>query len=180
MKTFRIITVLLIYSNLYSQGVIDSSAVKFKAALLTVSEYGIASKEQILKDIESQKITFLKTKYKSFVFLEVDFSQPYRTSDNSRLTLNRNCRYYIAFNIVKKKFYKLGGFDDIDIDDFIKDLELIESINISDWEDKNLVERINVACLYNYFYLNKRQRLKQGYKCFENCSNKTKTFYIEN
>lgn len=61
---------LLYFSQLYSQEnvVIDSTAVIFKAKLFTVSEYGIASRENILRDIENQKVIFLKTKYKTFFF----------------------------------------------------------------------------------------------------------------
>ena len=38
----------------------DSSAIMFKAQLMTISEYGIGNKEQIIKDLTSQKTKFLK------------------------------------------------------------------------------------------------------------------------
>ena len=172
---------LLHCSQLFCQKVeaIDSTSIIFKANLFTISEYGIASKENILKDIENQKVNFLNTKYKSFSFLKIEFSQPYRTSDTSSLTLDRSCSYYLAFNITKKRFYKLGGFDNIDIDDFINDLELQEGINIIDWANRNEIAEINIDCLYDYFMLNKKQRLKRKFTCFECCSQNTKTYYIE-
>jgi hypothetical protein len=159
--------------------VIDSAAVVFKANLFTVSEYGIASRETILRDIESQEVIFLKTKYKTFSFLKIDFSQPYRSSDNARSTLVRNCFYYIAFNKIKNKFYRLGGFDALDIEDFIKDLESQEGVNVVDWENGNEVEGIAIECFYEYIHLNKKKRSKKKFTCFECCSENTRTYYIE-
>ncbi len=182
MKICTLLWLLIYCSQSFCQKMetIDSTSVIFKANLFTTSEYGIASKENILKDIESQKVIFLKTKYKSFSFLKIEFSQPYRTSDISSLTLNRSCSYYLAFNIIKKRFYKLGGFDNLDIDDFINDLELQEGTNTIDWVNRDEIAEINIDRLYDYFKLNKKQRLKRKFSCFECCSQNTKTYYIEN
>lgn len=111
--------------------------------------------------------------------MKIKFSQPYRTSDNSELTLDRNCFFYIAFNIIKMKFYRLGGFDSVNIDDFIKDLESQEGVNVIDWVNGNEIEEIDMDCLYEYFYLSKKKRLKQKFTCFESCSENTRTYYIE-
>lgn len=156
---------------------IDSSAIKFKANLFTLSEFGIASKEQILSDIENQEVSFLKTFYKEFYFLKVKFSQPYRRSNKSITTLIRNCTYYLAFNNRDKKFYRLGGFDMIDIDEFIEDLEDVEVLLTN--FNGNEIEEIDIDCLYKYHKLSKKQRLKKGFKCFKNCRQDTKTAYIE-
>lgn len=158
---------------------IDSCAIKFKANLLTVSEYGIASKQTILNDIESQEVEFLKTKYKNFFFLRIRFSQPYRTSESGFQTLDRDCYYYIAYNIRDKKFYRLGGFDSIDIDSFINDLQSLESNNIIDWEERNEIQEIDIDCLFDYYNLSPKKRLKRKFKCFENCSENTRMNYRE-
>lgn len=168
------------YINIYCQNVqIDSTSIKFKAALFTLSEYGIASKGQILKDIENQETIFLKTKYKHFLFLRIKFSQPYRLSDLSENTFIRDCYYYIAFNKKNKKFYRIGGFDNLNIEDFIQDLDSVENDYLIDWNDRNEIEGIDIDCLYNYAKLSKKEKFKKGFTCFENCSNITRLYYIE-
>lgn len=181
MNIYKLSIFLLFSFHVYCQRMpsVDSTSIAFKASLFTVSKYGIASKEKILQDVENQKVRFLKTKYKSFLFIKIEFSQPYRTSDKTRSTLTQNCNYYLAFNILEKRFYKLGGFDDVDIDDFINDLESQEGINLIDWVNRNEIEEIDIDCLYSYYKLNKKQRVKQNFTCFESCSQKIKTYYIE-
>lgn len=177
MKKVIIFTTLLFCLSIgFSQGIdTDTTAVAFKAKLLTISEYGIADKNQILKDIENQKITFLKTKYQSFIFMKVDFAQPYRLPTGSTQTLKRDCSYYIAFNLSNSIFYKLGGFDTIDIDSFFEALEVNESGIFKDIAEGNEVEGIDIYCLHEYYLMNKKKRLKKGFTCLDNCSEKTET-----
>lgn len=159
---------------------VDSTLIKFKATLFTLSEYGIANKEQILKDVENQEIIFLRTKYKHFVFLKIKFSQPYRLGrGSSENTFIRDCYYYVAFNNRDKKFYRIGGFDNLNIDDFINDLDSVEKDYTIDWNDRNEIEGIDIDCLYNYAKLSKKEKLKKGFTCFENCSNVTRLYYVE-
>ncbi|MNK08446.1 hypothetical protein D3C87_263840 [compost metagenome] len=169
------------YVNTYCQNdVVDSTSIIFKAALFTLSEYGVANKEQILKDVENQEIAFLRTKYKHFIFLRIKFLQPYRLGEGlSENTLIRDCYYYVAFNNKDKKFYRIGGFDNLNIDDFIHDLDSVEKDYILDWNNRNEIEGIDIDCLYNYAKLNKKERLKKGFTCFENCTSVTKLFYTE-
>ncbi|GGB73309.1 hypothetical protein GCM10007424_11510 [Flavobacterium suaedae] len=173
------IVIFYITNSLYSQTQsVDSVSIAFKAKLFTVSEYGIANKEQILLDIESQEAKFLKTVYKNFFFLKIKFSQPYRNSNISVRTLNRKCYYYIAFNIIENRFYRLGGFNSLDVIDFISDLGNIENINIENW-NKDLVQEIDIDCLYEYYYLDDKKRFKKKFLCFPNCNENTKTYYME-
>ena len=154
----------------------DSVSIAFKAKLFTVSEYGIADKNQIIKDIESQGVTFLKTKYDNFVFMKIDFSQPYRLPNNHTQTLYRDCSYYIAFNVSNSMFYRLGGFDKIDIDSFFEDLKASEGIIFKDFgATSNEIEDIDIHCLYNYYSMKKKKRRKKGFNCLVNCSKKTET-----
>lgn len=157
---------------------IDTSAIGFKAKLFTVSEYGISNKNQILKDIEEQEITFLKTQYENFIFMKVDFAQPYRLPQDHTQTLKRDCSYYIAFNTIDSRYYRLGGFDNLDIDSFFKDLELRESTVFKDIAEGKEIEGIDVYCLHEYYKMNKKKRLKKGFKCLDNCSQKTETKII--
>lgn len=157
---------------------IDTLAISFKAKLFTTSEYGISDKEQILKDIENQKIQFLKTQYENFVFMKVDFAQPYRIPQESTQTLNRDCSYYIAFNVTNSIFYRLGGFDKIDIDSFFEALEVNESGIFKDIVEGKEIEGIDIYCLHEYYKMSKKKRLRKGFKCLDNCSQKTETTII--
>lgn len=177
-KTF-ILSVLLytLNCNCYSQNAIDSTAIAFKAKLFTVSEYGSATKEKILTDIEEQRIKFLKTSYKSFIFMKISFSQPYRLNDSTQTTLIRNCFYYLAFNKISSRFYRIGGFDNLDIDNFIEDLGGSGDV-VFTFEGEE-VEEFDIVCLHEYYRMNKKERLKKGFHCFKNCREITQTILKE-
>ncbi len=152
----------------------DSANILFKAKLLTASEYGIGNKENIIQDIDQQNAFFLETFYKKFVFVKIEFSQKYQRLNQSVSTLIRPCSYYLAFSISDSRFYKLGGFDVPDIDDFFQHLKWREE-KVFDGISGNEVQEIDIYCLYDYFELSHKKRRKKGYSCFENCRDITKT-----
>lgn len=170
----RVITFLCIFYNngLYSQTKIDSVSIVFKAKLFTVSEYGIASKEDVIRFIQSQDLIYLKSSYKNFIFMKIDFEQPYTLSNSRIQSLLRNCSYYIAYNNIDSRFYKLGGFETQDIDALFNDLELRELDTFVSLNG-NYVEDMNMYCMYEYFKMNKRKRKRKGYSCFTKCSEVT-------
>lgn len=115
-------------SSFAQQKEIDTSGVAFKAKLLTLSECGLASKKELVQILERQKVSFLKSDYKKFLFLRVRYNQDYQAS-KSVVSLNGNpCYVYFAFNISELRFYRLTGFRDPEVDDFFKDM--INSGNI--------------------------------------------------
>lgn len=179
MKTLIILLLFLVSTMANSQKLSkrDSTNILFKAKLFSISEYGIANKEEIMKDIEEQKAVFLETLYEHFVFIRVDFSQPYRQLNHSILTLNRECSYYLAFNVLDSRFYKLGGFGTVDIDDFFNDLKLRE-LTVFKGISGSEVDGIDIHCLYEYFELSKKKRKKKGYTCFDGCKNENETIVI--
>ncbi|MBO6879079.1 hypothetical protein [Winogradskyella sp.] len=176
-KIVLLIVVLFCLSNSYCQNRdVDSLSIGFKAKLFTVSEYGIADKDQILEDIENQKIKFLNTKYDNFIFIKVYFSQPFRIPGNRTQTLYRDCSYYLAYNTLDPTFYKLGGFNSVDIDSFFTALKANESSIFKDFGAKSEeIEEIDIHCLYDYYKMKKKKRFKKGFNCLDNCSKKTKT-----
>ena len=153
---------------------IDSATVAFKAKLFTVSKYGISPKDSVLSFIENQKLIFLKTSYKNFIFMKIEFSQPYKLSNGSETILLGKCNYYLAYNISASKYYRLGGFDNVDIDDFFNALNAkVSSIYVDDKRMTNVeyeyIEEIDIFCLARYYKLSKKQRLKTKY-CLGNCN----------
>lgn len=148
----------------------DSINILFKAKLLTTNEYGINhSKESILRDIEQQNATFLKTVYKNFVFIKVEFTQKYTLLNERTIARFGNCSYYLAFNSKISRFYRLGGFDTLNIDDFINDVNGTEETGIFNGFEGGEIEEINIDCLYDYSQLSLRKRRKKGYSCIGNC-----------
>jgi len=152
--------------NAQTEKVIDSASIIFKAKLLTLDKEGISDVAGILNSVNKNKANFLKTKYDSFIFISVNDKEPYRGWYDS----NSGCKYYLAFNKKSAKFYRLGGFDVVDIDDFIKDLEEQEVIIFRDLGGGNEIEGIDIYCLYNYYEMKPRKRFKKGFKCFSKCS----------
>lgn len=161
----------------YGQNAIDSTAIAFKAKLFTVSEYGLASKERILQDIDEQEIEFLKTTYKTFIFMKISFSQPYRISESTKSTLIRNCFYYLAFNKISSRFYRIGGFDNLDIDNFFEDIGGSGEI-IFTFEGEE-IDKLDIVCLYEYYKMNNKERSKKGFHCIKNCREITQTILKE-
>ena len=146
---------------------VDSTAVLFKAKLLTISKYGIANREKIINYVDSQNAIFLNDPFDSFMFIKVDFGQPYTLSDGSIVLALGDCSYYIAYSIFDNRFYRLGGFEFNDIDEFIKDL-IISEAYFGSQEDMD--EEINLACMYENYMKNKVKNKKKPYTCFDNCS----------
>ncbi|GAB5398565.1 MAG: hypothetical protein Aureis2KO_01500 [Aureisphaera sp.] len=158
----------------------DSTSILFKSKLLTVSEFGIGDKQQILNDLEGQKAQFLENKYENFVFVKVVFDQPYRLLNQNIVSFNRNCSYYLAYNIIDSRYYRLGGFGELDIDSFFKDLKLRETTIFKSHTSASDIEGINIYCLYDYYRMKDKKRMRKGYECFDNCKNVTESIIIVN
>ncbi|WP_143569889.1 hypothetical protein [Tenacibaculum agarivorans] len=174
-KIIFLILVLVSFTVNCQKASIDTVSIAFKAKLFTVSEYGVSDKNQVIKDIESQKIEFLETKYKKFLFMKILFSQPYRLINSSVNTLERNCYYYLAFGIDDSRYYRLGGFSNLDVDSFFRDLELREEGIFTDIDNGKEVDGIDIYCLHEYYKMNHKKRFRKGFNCFENCSDGTQT-----
>jgi len=133
----------------------DTTAIAFKAKLLSLSECGLSSKQELLRILERQKVSFLKSDFKNFLFLKLRYSQDYQGSKRV-VSLNGNpCYVYLAFNISELRFYRLTGFRDPEVDDFFKDM--INSGN-SETDFNSGVETLDMAFLYSYYKLDIEKR----------------------
>lgn len=184
MKCIFLISSLFFCISLNAQNlkVIDSTSIAFKAKLLSINKQGVSDIKSMLDQVDNKQIKFLKTKYKYFEFLKIDFTDLYyeakvyiNEEDLIGQALFGSCSYYLAFNKVNAKYYKLGGFNDLDIDEFFYDLEDLEIFIFKDLEGGNEVEGIDMYCLYNYYNLKPKRRLKKGYNCFSKCSEEMST-----
>lgn len=177
MKKIICIVFLMLCVSLRSQ-VLDSISIAFKAKILTINKQGISNIKNILDQVDNKEIKFLKTKYVDFIFMKVKFSDSDYSGevylkqkfDSIGRTLFGDCSYYLAFNKKSARYYRLGGFDIIDIDSFIDDLEEQEVFIFKDLEGGNEIEEMDIYCLYNYYEMKPKRRLKKRFNCFSKCS----------
>ena len=106
----------------------DSVNIAFKAKLLTTSFSGLADSDVILQDILNQEIDFIPNPAKNIILLKIRFNQKYFDNINkTSIEWFGVYDYYLAYNVYTSRFYRLGGFDYIDIDSFFYDLKEIPS-----------------------------------------------------
>lgn len=174
------ITFLLLSTFVLSQEK-DTADIVFKAKLLTVDRHGILENSKLIEDIEKQKLDFIEFNDSSnWFFMKIEFNQKYgKYMDGHSILWLGNCHFYLAFKKEKSKFYRLGGFDALDIKDFIKDLhDDIEYLDILFNEKLNM--EIPIDCIESYVEMPEKKKIKNGYQCFDKCSEKLSTTLIVN
>ena len=155
---------------------VDSLALKFKAQLLTTSRYGLANSDSLLSDITDQRVTFLSSPSSNTILLKVVFDQKYFTGDvEDQILWLGDCSYYLAFNIKRNTFYRLGGFDELDIDEFFDDFETVDH-NLVNIEYAKTSE-IDFYCLKEYAETSSKKRLNKSL-CIPCCSEKLETTLV--
>lgn len=159
----------------------DTADISFKAKLLTIDRHGILNEAKLLEDIKKQKLEFIEyNDSNDWVFMKIKFDQKYgKHYDNSYVIWLGSCYFYIAYRKEESKFYRLGGFDALDIDDFINDFH-----NDTEYLDflfnKELKKEIPIHCMESYVRQSGKKRLKKGYNCFQQCSDVLSTTLIVN
>jgi hypothetical protein len=162
--------------NAYSQS-IDSTAVAYKAKLFTVSKYGVSVDSLIMDDIQNQELCFLESPSSDMLIMKMKFNQKYFTGrDKSFIELIGTCYYYIAFSVSRYKFYRLGGFDALDIEDFFNDIDYDDNsfFAIDDLEKGE----VDFICLLEYSNLSRKKKLKKGFNCFKPCSSQITEYLV--
>jgi hypothetical protein len=109
--------------------------------------------------------------------LKIKFDQQFYLGNiNNSKAWFGSCNFYLAFNTITKKFYRLGGFDSEDIDDFFSDLHASKSkLDTYDFlfnEDFKpaVYEDFEINCLEEYYKMKPKKRNKKGFPCFAKCS----------
>lgn len=151
----------------------DTANIAFKAKLLTLDRKGLLDKDAQIKDIVNQKLDFIEyKKSNNWIFMRIKFNQKYgnyfQDKDGAVLWLGE-CYFYLAFKREEAVFYRLGGFDKLDVENFVKDLkeDIIEYDDILTNESLNNIIPIN--CIEKYVKT-KGKKKKTEYKCFNQCS----------
>lgn len=162
MKQICIVIFILTPFQLYSQ--VDTAAIIFKAQLLTTSRFGVATDTAMIDEIKNQNAVLLPSPSDNLFFIRIDFGQNFY----GQAKLFGDCSYYIAFNQATMTFYRLGGFDVTDLQNFFQDLEP-NDYKIFDigFVDKS---EIDFACLAAFAELPPKKQRKRKYECFPKCS----------
>lgn len=179
-KYISIIFLALVFQWGHSQEK-DTADVAFKAKLLTLDRHGILAEDKLLNDIKKQKLEFVEYNDSSnWIFIKIKFDQKYGGYiDNYSVLWLGDCYFYLAFRKEKSKFYRLGGFDVLDVEDFVKDIQNdIEYLDVL--SNKKLNSEIPIDCIESYVEIPERKKLKKGYKCFKKCSDTLTTTLIVN
>ncbi len=172
MKTILVLSVLLISTALKAQ-VVTSDDISFKAKLLTVSRFGIASPETIIGDVNAQKLTFLTPDTSRIVIMKIEFGQHYFRGEKNLTTVLGQCFYYVAYNREQYKLYRLGGFDASDAKEFFEDIKAHEFIMLT--SDEKITREIDLVCLSKHVKQTKPRN--QGKKqCVIDCSSSLSTY----
>lgn len=178
MKIILSLLLLGLFHTGFSQ-TIDTASIAFKAKLMTLDRKGYFAKEKQIKEIENQKLDFID--YKSsdnWIFMRIKYDQNYGNYDGDGYILRLgNCDFYLAFRKEGSVFYRLGGFDKLDLEDFINDLkeDVIEYYDVID--NKKIADEIPFECIENYLKKKKRKKNLE-YSCFDECSKVMKTTLI--
>lgn len=151
---------------------VDSANIAFKAKLMTMYRQGITDSTKLIKTIQSQKIEFTKNTSENIVLMKIYFDQIVYSKDNTTHSWFGNCNYYLAYNLKKEKFYRIGGFDSNDVVEFIDD---IQEYSFSTEDELFLFNLetfgdFDMSCLMSYYYMSEKKRKRKGYKCFDRCS----------
>lgn len=177
MKYFiTILFSLTIYLEANSQS-LDTMSISFKAKLLTTSRFGLADRAAIMEDVVSQKVVFLKSPVSKIALVKVKFDQSYFKGSERELTLLLGeCFYYLAYNTSNNKFYRLGGFDSLDIEEFFGDL-------VTDYEKILDIEylagsEVDFFCLLEYSKMSAVKRARKGFNCFGSCKKEISEYLV--
>jgi hypothetical protein len=166
MKITQLISMLLVSTALNAQAV-SNEDISFKAKLLTVFRLGVASPETIIRDLKDQELKFLTTDSGRIVIMKIAFGQHNFHGETESTAVLGQCFYYVAYNRELYKFYRLGGFDLSDAQEFFADLKADEFIMLT--SDENITSEIDLICLSK----NARRgniRKRRRTPCDANCS----------
>jgi hypothetical protein len=163
---------ILINTKISSQP-IDTLSICFKAKILTTTRNGYFDSLSLIKELSNQKLSIIDIPIDNVIFIKIKHEQRYNMLDNSNLVLIGTCYYYLAFNLNNSKYYRLGGFDYLDLDDFFKEINIL-NINLLGGNNYE----IDLLCLFEFSNYSNRKKKKKKFRCFENCSEEITNFLI--
>lgn len=116
----------------------DTSAIALKAKLLTIERKGFFSKNKLdglLNDIKYK--TYIT---KDYCFIIVNPADYVIKNNNEKIALFGNCKYYLAYSFSKNLYFKLGGFESENINEF--SYEFLKSSTFFSYKDDVMDENL--------------------------------------
>ena len=163
MKNILVIYFCLFIWNLTLAQPADSIAILNKAKLLTLHNYGVLPIDSLLSEVLNQETNvYVYSSFPNTIFYKIKYHQ------KRNLDQFGNCYFYISYNKLTNRYYRLGGFRELDIDSFFKDVYYTELINF----DHHLNSTFDFGCLEAYFQAHIRKRKKMGtcYPTIDECA----------
>lgn len=173
MTTKNLLFFLVIYfvSNLASGQVTANEDVGFKAKLLTLSRFGLLDSKMLLDELENQKVDFIHDT-SEILILKVYSSKKFFLGTNQHyVDWIGDCNFFLAYNRRNYTFYRLGGFQTLDLRSFFEDMNSSDLISILESQTVNL--HLDIPCLLK---CSKKSKSNTGYECKCNviCSDELK------
>ena len=95
--------------------------------------------------------------------MKIKFGQKYFRGNRDFTELMGVCYYYLAYDDDNQTFYRLGGFEKLDLKDFFKNFEVLKAtLTIEESE-------VDLFCLYEYSDLSEKKKLRKPFDCFKSC-----------
>lgn len=159
-----IILLLAFYSNAQESKsfrvVVDTSSIVFKAKLMTIERKGFFSEKKIdgfLKDLK-HKIYITK----DFCFIVINSADYVIKNDEEKIALFGDCKYYLAYSFSNNLYYRLGGFEFENIDEFSS--AFLKSYVLFSYKDNVFDEN-----LVDFLSLMASHKNRKAKKVFPNC-----------
>lgn len=154
---------LILFSQIVDNNnkLLDSSAVLFKARLFTIEREGVVSDKVFFETINTLECK--KYISKNFYYIIIKAPDYLMNYDYEKTAIFGECSYYIAYSIKDNKYYKLGGFDTNNTNEFAKKF-------ISSTDAVNYREIVKDASFIDYLRLILSKKNKKAAKFFPMCS----------
>lgn len=180
---FSLITLFICFGKTSAQNrlEIDIDNIIFKAKLLTIANYGLLGREEIVDTIQNQK-HFLYKPNEDYIIIKILHHQPFEVRYKNGKLYNScenhfsNCEFVVIFSFKSYTFYRIKGFE---INDF---LSLYNEANSSTYTIYGLftdeilsVTHLDLQYLINK-YVKKNRRLKKKYEYCNQCTEPAKVY----
>lgn len=134
---------------------VDTSAIVFKAKLLTIERKGFFSENKLERLLNDMKCKTYTTK--DYFFIIVNPADYVIKNNNEKIAIFGNCKYYLAYSFSNNLYFKLGGFESENIYEFSS--EFLKSSTFFSYKDDVLDE--NLIKFLDLVASNKKRKSKK-------------------
>jgi hypothetical protein len=133
----------------------DTTAIVFKAKLLVIERKGFFSENKLEGLLNDMKYKIYVTK--DYCFVIVNPTDYVIKNNNEKIALFGNCKYYLAYSFSNNLYFKLGGFESENINEFSS--VFLKSSTFFTYKDDVLDE--NLIKFLDLVVSNKKRKVKK-------------------